>query len=26
ALVSPIQKSFAANMFEDIRKELVRAV
>ena len=26
ALVSPIQKSFAANMFEDIRKELERAV
>lgn len=25
-LVSPMQKSFAANMFEDIRKELVRAV
>lgn len=26
ALFSPMQKSFAANMFEDIRKELVRAV
>jgi hypothetical protein len=26
ALVSPIQKSFAAKMFEDIRKEIERAV